>query len=151
MTQPTEKTVSRISSTTFSSNSVAFARPDDRPNIQSFAYSFRPIHYFSRAFGLLPFSVALDSNGNIQKARVSLFDALWFVISISLYLIMAFICYQNIKLPQDQNVSYILATGDAMFLIAGLIYGAIIITIDMFNRFRIIDILRMFTAFDSEV
>lgn len=120
-------------------------------NNVNFAYSFRPIYFFSRAFGLLPFSLIFDSKGDIERARVSVFDGLWFKVSVSLYLLMAFICYQNIELSQDQKASPILIVGDASFLIFGLIYDAVSIVFDMINRNKLVDILKMLTAFDNEV
>lgn len=150
MIEPNNKHLFTISNTSnISTNSIVLN--EVRSNNINFAYSFRPIYFFSRAFGLLPFSLIFDSNGDIQKARVSIFDGLWFKVSVSLYLLMAFICYQNIELLQDQNQSPILVIGDALFLIFGLIYDAVSIVFDMLNRNKLVDILKMLTAFDNEV
>lgn len=150
MIESNNKHLFTISNTSnISTNSIVLN--EVRSNNINFAYSFRPIYFFSRAFGLLPFSLIFDSNGDIQKARVSIFDGLWFKVSVSLYLLMAFICYQNIELLQDQNQSPILVIGDALFLIFGLIYDAVSIVFDMLNRNKLVDILKMLTAFDNEV
>lgn len=120
-------------------------------NKPNFSYSIRPMYYFSRAFGLFPFTMIYDTNGDVQGAHVTLFDILWFFISIFLYLLMAFYCYMNMDLPQNPNDSYILNLGDYALLIVGLIYGAIIILLDMFNRFGFIDLVKNITTFDKEV
>lgn len=44
----------------------------------TFAHCFRPIYIFSRAFGLMPFSIICQSNGGVRESKVTKFDALWF-------------------------------------------------------------------------
>lgn len=97
----------------------------------TFSYSLRPIYYFSRIFGLLPFTIVYDTNGDVYEARVTCFDILWFIISVCLYLLLALFSYTNIQLPEGPNVSPILVLGDYVLLITGLLYGAIIIVFDM--------------------
>lgn len=48
----------------------------------NFAYTIRPICYISRIVGLFPFTIIHDLNGDVQEARVTLLDFLWFKISI---------------------------------------------------------------------
>lgn len=114
-----------------------------------FAYSFRPNYLFSRIFGLMPFSIAYDSS-RVQVPRVGALDGCWFVISICLYILLAVIAYQNIILPKDSH-SYLTILGDSATLILGLIIGALMIGMDMYNRFKIIGIWQMFKTFDEEV
>ena len=115
------------------------------------SYSIRPIYYFSRAFGLFPFTVVTDTNGDVQGARVTLFDFLWFLISICLYLLMASYCFINIHRPQNPGESYILMLGDYALLIIGLIYGAVIIALDMYNHRTFIELMKNLMSFDDEV
>lgn len=42
-----------------------------------FAYNFRPNYYISRVFGLMPFTIAYDLNGDIQGAKFTKFDRLY--------------------------------------------------------------------------
>lgn len=123
------------------------------PNLSNMnsAYSYRPIYYFSRIFGLMPFSIIYSSDGRAQKPRVSVFDGLWFVISICIYILMAVISYKNIILPTNSNSSYLMILGDYVLLILGLFIGALTIGMDMCNRFKIVDILKMFDTFDNKV
>lgn len=56
----------------------------------SFAHSFKPVYILCRIFGFMPFSIAYDSNGEIQTARIRVVDLIWFIISIGVYLSSAF-------------------------------------------------------------
>lgn len=115
------------------------------------AYSLRTIYYFSRFIGLLPFSIIRDRNGDVKEVRVSLFDFLWCSIAVCLYLSMAFICFQTMNLPKKANSTHILVLGDCIHCILGLINAAIMIVMDMCNRFRILNILKKFALFDKQV
>lgn len=117
----------------------------------TFSYSLLPIYYFSRIFGLLPFTIVYDTNGDVHEARITYFDVLWFIISVCLYLLLALFSYKHIQVPEGPNVSQILVLGDCALLIAGLLYGAVIIVFDLYNRFKLIDIMKKFTTFDMEV
>lgn len=118
----------------------------------NFLHSFSPVYYYSRIFGLMPFSIDCDTGQGIQKPQVNIFDGIWFLVSILIYLLMAFISYNGMKLPQDSNTaSFILILGDYVLLILGLIYSALIIIFDMYNRFKLIEILNKFITFDKEV
>lgn len=56
----------------------------------TFAHSFKPVHTLCRIFGFMPFTIAYDTNGAIQKARLGVMDFIWFLISIGIYLSSAF-------------------------------------------------------------
>lgn len=133
-TEPDQSTRSNIPSTKF-----------------NFAYSLLPLYYFSRVFGLLPFTILYDTNGDVRGARVTLFDIFWFIISVCIFLSLAVFSYSIINLPDGPNESPTLILGDYILLIVGLFYGAAIIVYDMCNRLRLIDIIKKFTIFDKEV
>lgn len=118
----------------------------------SFAYGFRPIYCFSRVFGLMPFSITHVSNVDIQEPRVSDLDWLWFMISTLTYSSLAFLNYQSMKLLYDPSVNLsVLVLGDKLLLVTVLICGVLIMVINMCNRFKLVNILNNFTAFDNEV
>lgn len=110
-------------------------------------FSYKPIYYCSRMFGLLPFSLEYDANGEIKAPKVSKFDAVWFVSSIAIYLMFANVIPMHI---QKGPPAPILIMGYKLLLMFGLIYGAIIIVENMFSRFKFVKILKMFTGFDRE-
>lgn len=116
----------------------------------SFEYSIRPIYYFSRVFGSLPFSVVRGSDGRIQGPRVNTIDLLWFIVSICWYLALAIAVYRNPLLPQGSNAS-ILMLGDNLMVVLGLTFGAVIIVMDMFNRTKLVAIFKRFSIFDQNV
>lgn len=113
-----------------------------------FAYSFRPIQYFSRVFGMFPFPIEQDSNGGIQEPKVRIFDGLWFVASICLRLFLAFYSAQQIK---PGRMPFVLIFGGFLTMIMNLVSGALMAGMNMCNRYRILDILKMFDTFDKEV
>lgn len=110
-------------------------------------FSYQPIYYFSRIFGLLPFSLAYDASGEIVAPKISKFDAVWFVVSIAIYL--AFATVIPLDIPKGPPAP-ILILGNELLLMSGLIYGAIMIVENMCNRFKFIRIMKTFCAFDRE-
>lgn len=135
-----------------SSNFASFASKklayhSNKPNLVS---SLRPFYFFSRAFGLLPFSVKFDTSGEIQTAQVSGFDVVWFGISISIHFFLIFAFFQIVIFSQDPSASYVLYFGNDIFNLAGLIFGIITMIMDMCNRSKLVEILKGFTNFDKE-
>lgn len=116
----------------------------------NFAYGFRPIYYFSRVCGLMPFSITYDSNGEIQKARVRVFDGLWFVISMCLYLLALHISFQETRKYYMMEPNFLIL-GDFIPRGMKLFFGCTKIALDMYNRAKLIGILKSFTEFDNEV
>lgn len=120
----------------------------------NFASIYRPVYYLSRFFGLMPFSMTLNSNGDIHEPKVTAFDCLWFIISIGIYIVCAIIAFGNIihSTRADLESSlHLIILADHLLLIVGLLIGAFIIAMDMFNRFKIVNILKLFNSFDREV
>ena len=119
---------------------------------RDFAYSFLPIYYFSRLFGLMPYSIVYDSIGEIQTPRVRTIDGIWFIISICIYVLAAFTNFQSITSPKEMTmVSDALYFGHYMLLIEGLLVSAVSIGFDMHNRYKLVTILKAFICFDKEV
>lgn len=118
-----------------------------------YLYTLRPIYVFSRIFGGMPFSITRNAKGEIQDARVSAFDLIWFIASICLYLFQIFIYYQNMKLPQQvsNDSSYMLLLANHVRSLMGLVLGIIVIAADMYNRFKFVAIFNSFIFFDKEV
>lgn len=115
-------------------------------------HSFCPVYYFSRIFGLMPFTVAHGTNESIRKPEVRLVDGVWFGVSICFYIALAILILKSVKLPDSAHKpSYILMLGDYLQLIVGLIYASLIIIFDMCNRCKLVGILNKFIIFDHEV
>lgn len=79
-----------------------------------FSYGFQPIYYFSRAIGLMPYSVVYNnSNGEIQAHRIYIRDGLWLVVSLCVYISVILHVFRDMKLPQDPNSTlYIFVLGN---------------------------------------
>lgn len=123
-----------------------------RSRKDNFAFSFRPIYFLSRAFGLMPFSITYDSNGEIQEPRISRLDVLGFVIGICVQLILTYLHIRNVKASKDPNTAqYFLILCDYVLWVAIMIYGILLRGLDMYNRFKLVNILKDFTMFDKEV
>lgn len=114
---------------------------------KDFAYSFRPIYYFTRIFGLMPFSLVRDKNTKAQRPRVSILDGFWFIISICIYLWGAYVSTVHIM----QFGAIIVSKANFVVRIFGLIFGAFLIVVNMLNRFKLVNIFNDFAIFDKEV
>lgn len=125
------------------------AKRDNMRKRRDIVYSYKPIYYFSRFLGLLPFSLKYDSNGEIQMPKISKFDGVWFIVSITIYLALAKIASLSIEIQKNAS-SPMLILSNTLLLMFGLIYGAIMIVENMCGRFRFVGILKMITAFDKE-
>lgn len=119
----------------------------------NFFYSFRPIYYFSRTFGFMPFTIVFNSNGSIQGPNIRTFDILWFIIAITIYILSAIVVLQNTEHLEigSTTESAILKNTDFVILVSMLFFGALIIAMDMYNRGTIVEMLKSIKSFDDEV
>lgn len=118
----------------------------------NFMYSFRPIYYFSRAYGFLPFTIIYSSRGTIHGIEVQTFDILWFGISIIMNSILAFMISNDTELLQDsKGGSIILVGGDYLAHIFSMVFLVLSIGTDMCIRYKLVDILKKINNFDEKV
>lgn len=117
-----------------------------------FARVFRPIHYFARAFGLMPFSIRLsDTQKEHFKPRISKFDGLWFVISVCFYATMAAHAFNGRTfLPHESSDLNVIGLGNHLLRSMILVFGIFALFFDMHNRYKLVNILNDFTHFDQE-
>lgn len=115
----------------------------------NFEYGIRPIYYYSRIVGLWPFSITHNLNGVIQTTRISLADGVWFFISLIMFSTATISKFEHIKYMSNLNLMIIIF--NHIFHIIGLATGPLIITLDMYNRNKMADILASFTIFDNNV
>lgn len=125
------------------------AKREYSKKLRNIVFSYQPIFYLSRIFGLLPFSLTYDSNGEIKSPKINKFDGVWFIISITVCLAFAKVVSSSIEIPKGTTPP-ILILGSQLLLMFGLIFGAIIIVENMCSRFKFVKILKMFIAFDKE-
>lgn len=111
-------------------------------------HGFQPVYYFSRFIGLWPFTIAHNSNGSKKEARVHLIDGFWFLISICLYLTAIFYIYKRIMdLRTSDDNPYVLVNSITNTVL--LLFRAVSIVLDLFNRNSLVNILDKFIIFDS--
>lgn len=114
-------------------------------------HGFQAIYCFSRCVGLWPFKITYNSNGSIKEARVDLFDKLWLLISICLHSVATFFTYG------DATNAYIIGHFNfaqmifSMSQIPDYLLGVVCIILDMFNRNRLVNVLKNIIIFDREV
>lgn len=116
----------------------------------TFAHSLKPIYILSRIFGFMPFSIIFESNGAIQTARIRKIDFLWFITSIGIYLLSAyyFLIYSMRKpIPNGRAT---LSYGTRSIVIFRKCLNCLNIGIDMYNRFRLVEILKRINSFDEK-
>lgn len=113
---------------------------------------FRPIFCFSRIIGLMPFSIVCNSDGELQACRVKVVDCVWFLLSICVYLLLAIfnLLYLNVR-HQYKIALVTLFVGNSILTILNFISCVICYIINMCNRRKFLDILKMFENFDAEV
>lgn len=114
----------------------------------NFSYSFRPIYYFSRMFGLMPFSIIYDSNGEIKQCKITIVDGIWFLISMFTYSLYLYLTLR--RMFSDQTTpTFVMILGNT-FLLMIIMYAVGAVAMDMCNRFRFIKIAESFTSFDKQ-
>lgn len=122
------------------------------PRDLNFAYGFRPIYYFCRAFGLMPFTLIFNSNGTIDGYKIEVIDILWFMISIAINSIMTFMISGSTQyLHEVKSTSFILEAGDHVLLLLSAIFDVILLGMDMCVCFKLVEIVKKINSFDDEV
>lgn len=109
---------------------------------------FRRNYIKSRCFGLMPFTIRWNANNTIDGTIVTVFDILWFLAALGIYLTLA---YFTVAMYLYSNLAkaMVLFIGRRIILFLGLIFGFINICMDMFNRNRIVKIFNDFYEFDQ--
>lgn len=117
----------------------------------TFAHSFKPIYILSRIFGFMPFTIAYDSNGAIQTARITVIDFVWFTISVGVYILSTINFIAFIRHAQIPKAYVTLAYATRSIIIFRKIFYIVCIITDMFNRFKLVEILKKISNFDEKV
>lgn len=117
----------------------------------SFVQSLSPFYYLFRIFGLLSFSIVFDSNGDVRKAKLKIFDLLWLLFTICVYLYLGYFHYSKSEGIKLTDLGTILLVGDRTYIFFELIYGVIFVIMDLYNRQKIVGILKKISYFDSQV
>lgn len=125
--------------------------PQTHRSKYDFAYNFRPIYIVSRVFGLMPFSFTYQANGEIDKPTVTKLDGFWFSISMCTYSFGIYTLSQLIFPRSNIYISPLVIFSDNMTVILGLILGFFAVGFDMYNRTKLVGIVKRIIAFDKKV
>lgn len=144
------------------SSSVRIVRPtvnqpkilgknENRSQPQNYVNSFRPIYYFSRVAGLMPFSIVWNPKEEYYMTQVRIIDGFWFTLIACVNLLVIYFVHQKNHSALTQYLPYLFTLVGTTNRIISQIFGAALIVMDMFNRSKMIDILNMFNLIDKEV
>lgn len=135
----------------FADNKRSSASPNAVDLIElNFGHCFKPIYYFSRMFGFMPFTIVFDSDGKIQTARIRAMDILWFMITIVLYLSSAlyFVIFSYHQTWPVKTIILINCT--RLTYMMRKLFNIVSIGDILHNRFRLIEILKKINTFDEK-
>lgn len=113
---------------------------------RNFAFCYRPLYYFSRVFGHIPFTITHCANDSKVKAKLFIRDFIWFAISLFIHICLFAMIVHKFRL--DNAISNI--GGKLNFLIC-LLLGISAMVLNACNRTKIIRILNEITTFDENV
>lgn len=115
--------------------------------------TFRPIHCTSRIFGLMPFTIVCNSDGEVQSLKVKTVDGIWFTVSICTYLFFVIFNYDVLRVSAHyyrKSVTLILIEGNYTLPWLSFVCVTVFFVVNMCNRRKYFDILKMFEQFDKE-
>lgn len=114
---------------------------------------FRPVYYFLRFCGQMSFSIVRNSSSEVlHQPQINKRDALWFLISMCLYSIVTWRTFGKLTSKLDESkIVCVLFTGNSMLHFMTMMFGIAKLTMDMYNRHKLVNILNKFTQFDQEV
>lgn len=117
---------------------------------KTFLYSIQSIYYFCRIFCLIPFSIVYDVKQNILTSKVRVIDGVLFVIFILIQLNCSAYYFMS-PLLQSSEMPHVLIHCDQIIRALVHFHSSIVIIMNMYNRHKIISIMKMFDTIDEEV
>lgn len=119
-----------------------------------FVYCFRPIYYFVRLSGKMPFTFIWNANKTVIKAKFYVRDLIWSAISLFQNMSLIYKSIQeltDISQPNTKLLEPILGSGGRLILFMTALLGFSAMVLDMCNCFNFIQILNEITHLDREV
>lgn len=121
---------------------------------QSFAYGFRPIYYFARVAGQMPFTITHQPNSSIVKVNFHKRDFIWLVLSMCIQIYLSYLAIQMVRSTvhdQSKSETSTVHLGTLTIWLLTSLLGITAMILDTSNRFKIGEILNKITTFDKEV
>lgn len=119
----------------------------------NFTFCFRPIYYFARICGQMPFTIIYHcKNGTIVGTKFSKFDFIWCAISLCVQFSFIRLAIDLLTSPRDPNqLSSTLYFCNLSIYLITILFGISMMALDTRNRLKIVGILKEFVHFDEEV
>lgn len=119
---------------------------------QNFAICFRPIYYFARMCGQMPFTITYHANAAVFTAKFYARDFIWSAISLCIQISLIRLAVDLMTSPRHPNIiSSTLYFCNLTVWFITLLFAITMIIFDACNRVKIVDLLKKFTDFDQEV
>lgn len=123
--------------------------------VVNFVHVFRPIYYFARFFGQMPFSIVQIASDEFHQPRIRKWDFIWFTISICMYTVLtvfnSWYIFRASLLFRVNKILYLLAWTISTLRFVNFLCALVMLIMDVCNRHRLVNILNKFTAFDRKV
>lgn len=119
----------------------------------NFTFGFRPIYYFARICGQMPFTIIYHrSNGAIVGTKFFKCDFIWSAISLCMQIAFIRFAMDLLTSPRDPNqISATLHFCNIIIWFLTVLFGISMMVLDTHNRWKIVGILKEFVHFDNEV
>lgn len=114
-----------------------------------FSHSFRPTYVVSRIFGQLPFSIVYHPNGDVHRPVINKLDALWFLVSISVFFYIMFSTFEFINMEENSIKTFTDLCYIFVFVTSSTL-GLSSIVFDMCFRFKFVDNFKRMAIFDKK-
>lgn len=148
---------SNFQSIDFDFNSIEekkMVRHNEDTSLQlNFAYCFRPIYYFARICGQMPFTISYPKIGAIIEAKYYKLDFIWCAISLGIQFSFIRLAFDLLtSSPRDSTVisSTIYFCNLTVWFVI-ILFGISMMPLDARNRLKIVEIFEKFNHFDQEV
>lgn len=142
--------VVRLKVRTIRSSKMASALPKQRKSASNFYDCLRPTFAISRGFGLITFSLHLNSDGNLEKTTFGLHNGIRFAASALVNLLLLYLT-QYLPKSKKRFETPVLKLTYRLYRFLTYLSVFVAVGLDLFNRKRLLKILKDFTAFDKNV
>lgn len=110
----------------------------------------RPLYVVAHCYGFFPFSLSTDTNG-VRRINFTTVDLITLLIQVTIYSCFAYVNMAYNLLDNESAMSPILALGIRIGIIFGLMNSVAFVFADLFNRYQILDIFKLYQKFDLKV
>lgn len=118
---------------------------------QNFSHCFRPIYYFARVAGQMPFTITSCRNGATVAAKFNICDFIWLAISLGIHIYFIHWTFKEFESYKILSADDVLAIFNLTMWIANFFLGIFFMVLDAYNRLKIVEMLNKITMFDQEV